>query len=103
MLRSAPAVGASLLAMVLARRPLHVWRELPIVAKGILAGLLSVVAYGAVLWAQTKAPLAEVAALRETSVITAAVLGAVLLKEQFGSRRVLAAVLVAGGIALIAF
>jgi drug/metabolite transporter (DMT)-like permease len=90
-------------AMVLARRPLHVWRALPVVAKGTLAGLLSVVAYGAVLWAQTKAPLAEVAALRETSVITAALLGAVLLKERFGSRRVLAAVMVAGGIALIAF
>jgi drug/metabolite transporter (DMT)-like permease len=89
--------------LVLVRRPLAVWRELPTVAKGTVAGLLSVVAYGAVLWAQTKAPLAEVAALRETSVITAAVLGAVFLKEQFGSRRLAAAVMVAGGIALIAF
>jgi drug/metabolite transporter (DMT)-like permease len=87
--------------MVLARRPLSVWRDLSTAAKGTLAGLLSVVAYGAVLWAQTKAPLAEVAALRETSVITAAVLGAVLLKERFGSRRLAAAIMVAAGIALI--
>jgi drug/metabolite transporter (DMT)-like permease len=89
--------------VVLVRRPLAVWRELPTVAKGTAAGLLSVVAYGAVLWAQTKAPLAEVAALRETSVITAAVIGAMFLKEGFGSRRLAAAVMVATGIALIAF
>jgi drug/metabolite transporter (DMT)-like permease len=90
-------------ALVLASRPVAVWRDLPTVAKGLLAGVLSVIAYGAVLWAQTKAPLAEVAALRETSVITAAVLGAVILKERFGFRRLVAAVLVAAGIALIAF
>jgi drug/metabolite transporter (DMT)-like permease len=89
--------------LVLAKRPLHVWRELPTVAKGTVAGLLSVIAYGAVLWAQTKAPLAEVAALRETSVISAALLGALFLKEHFGSRRLVAAIAVAAGIALIAF
>jgi drug/metabolite transporter (DMT)-like permease len=89
--------------LVLLRRPLLAWRDLSTAAKGTAAGLLSVVAYGAVLWAQTKAPLAEVAALRETSVITAAVLGAVFLKERFGSRRLAAAIMVAAGIALIAF
>jgi drug/metabolite transporter (DMT)-like permease len=36
-------------------------------------------------------------------VITAAVLGAVFLKERFGSRRLAAALLVAAGIALIGF
>ena len=89
--------------MVLAKRPLTVWRDLPTAAKGVAAGIPLVVAYGAVLWAQTKAPLAEVAALRETSVITAAVLGAVFLQERFGLRRLVAAVLVAAGIALIGF
>ena len=83
------------------RRPVDL-TQLSVVGRGLLAGLLSVVAYSAVLWAQTKAPLAEVAALRETSVIVAAVIGAVFLKERFGARRMAAAVLVAVGIFMIA-
>jgi drug/metabolite transporter (DMT)-like permease len=89
--------------LVLVRRPLSVWRNGQRLTKGVIAGCLSVIAYGAVLWGQTKAPLAEVAALRETSVISAAILGAVFFKEQFGSRRLAAAVLVAAGIVLIGF
>jgi drug/metabolite transporter (DMT)-like permease len=54
-----------------------------------------------VLWAQTQAPLAEVAALRETGVISAALIGTLLLKERFGARRVAAAALVAADIMLI--
>jgi drug/metabolite transporter (DMT)-like permease len=67
----------------------------------LLAGCLSVAAYGAVIWAQTKAPLAEVAALRETGVISAAVIGALFFKEGFGYRRIIAAGVVALGIVLI--
>jgi drug/metabolite transporter (DMT)-like permease len=88
-------------AIVLFRRPLSSWRSVPIMGRGLVAGALSLVAYTVVLWAQTRAPLAEVAALRETSVIWAAVIGAVLLKERFGVRRAMAAVLVAAGIVLI--
>jgi len=84
------------------RRPIAAWRRLRVVSIGLLAGLLSLVAYGAVLWAQTKAPLGEVAALRETSVIAAAIIGAVMLRERFGARRLAAAALVAAGILLIA-
>jgi drug/metabolite transporter (DMT)-like permease len=87
--------------IVLFRRPLSAWRSVPLMSRGLVAGALSLVAYTVVLWAQTRAPLAEVAALRETSVIWAAVIGAVLLKERFGVRRVMAAVLVAVGIVLI--
>jgi drug/metabolite transporter (DMT)-like permease len=83
------------------RRPLVVWRPASTLTRGVTAGGLSVVAYGIVLWAQTKAPLAEVAALRETSVISAALIGTVFLHERFGPRRVAAAVLVATGIVLI--
>ena len=72
------------------------------ITKGLAAGVISLVAYGLVLWAQTKAPLAEVAALRETSVIAAALIGTLLFKEKFGPRRIAAAVLVATGIILIA-
>jgi drug/metabolite transporter (DMT)-like permease len=68
---------------------------------GFLAGILSLTAYGAVLWAQTRAPLAEVAAIRETSVVFAALIGWRLFAEGFGARRAAAAVLVAAGIMLI--
>jgi drug/metabolite transporter (DMT)-like permease len=74
---------------------------MPAVRRGLLAGALSVVAYGTVLWAQSRAPLAEVAAIRETSVIFAAVIGMMFLKERLGTRRVAAAVVVAAGIVLI--
>jgi drug/metabolite transporter (DMT)-like permease len=86
----------------LARRRPVPWGQLRNVSRGLAAGFVSVLAYSLVLWAQTRAPLAEVAALRETSVIAAAIIGAVFLREQFGLRRLAAAVLVAVGIALIA-
>jgi drug/metabolite transporter (DMT)-like permease len=64
-------------------------------------GALSVVAYGLVIWAMSLTPLAAVSALRETSVIIAALIGTRLLREPFGTRRVLAASLVAAGVVLL--
>ena len=63
--------------------------------------MLSVIAYSVVLWAQTRAPLAEVAAIRETSVVFAALIGFLVLRESFGRRRVAAALVIATGIVLI--
>jgi drug/metabolite transporter (DMT)-like permease len=68
---------------------------------GVLGGLLSVLAYGLVIWAQSRGALAAVAALRETSVIVAALIGAFFFHERFGSRRIVAAVLVAAGIVVL--
>lgn len=73
----------------------------PVAARGLTAGALSVVAYGLVLWAQTRAPLAPVAALRESSIIAGAAIGALFFKERFGAPRVAASVLMVGGIALM--
>jgi drug/metabolite transporter (DMT)-like permease len=87
--------------IALARRPAARWRDWHAVSRGLLAGALSVVAYGTVLWAQSRAPLAVVAAIRETSVIFAALIGMVLFRERFGTRRVAAAALIAAGIVLI--
>jgi len=67
----------------------------------VVGGLLSALGYGIVIWAMGKAPLAHVSALRETSVILAAIIGTALLGEPFGRRRILAAVLVAGGNGLL--
>jgi drug/metabolite transporter (DMT)-like permease len=83
------------------RRPTISWLTGRAAGQGLLAGTLSLIAYGTVLWAQTRAPLAEVAAIRETSVVFAALIGMRLFAECFGRRRVAAAVLVAAGILLI--
>jgi drug/metabolite transporter (DMT)-like permease len=65
---------------------------------GLLAGALSMAAYGLVIWALTLAPMGPVSALRETGVVFAAILGTAFLKERFGAWRVAAAVGVAVGI-----
>jgi drug/metabolite transporter (DMT)-like permease len=66
-----------------------------------LGGALLMGAYLIALWAMTVAPVAVVAALRETSVILAAIIGTVFLRERFGGWRVPGAVLVAAGIAAL--
>jgi drug/metabolite transporter (DMT)-like permease len=94
--------GPPFLLLAMFRRPAADWRDGMMLQRGLLAGVLSLAAYGAVLWAQTRAPLAEVAAVREVSVVFAALIGMIFLRESFGARRVLASVLIAGGIILIA-
>jgi drug/metabolite transporter (DMT)-like permease len=66
--------------------------------RGLAGGVLSSLSYGVVLWAMTRAPVAAVAALRETSVVFAALIGAWLLKEGRIGRRVLGAATVAAGV-----
>lgn len=73
----------------------------PYVLRGLVGGLMSSAAYGLVLWAQTKAPLGPVAALRESSIIVGAAIGAVFFKERFGAPRMAAAVLMVAGIGLM--
>jgi drug/metabolite transporter (DMT)-like permease len=73
----------------------------PLAIRGLTAGALSMAAYGLVLWAQTRAPLAPVAALRESSIIAGAAIGALFFKERFGTPRVAASALMVGGIALM--
>jgi len=81
-----------------ARRPALAGRLRRHLGPGVAAGLLSVAAYGLVLWAQRGGALAVVAALRETSVLVAALIGTLVFGERFGRRRVLAAALLAAGI-----
>jgi drug/metabolite transporter (DMT)-like permease len=66
-----------------------------------VGGLLGWLSYALVLWAQARGALGAVAALRETGVIVAAVIGTVVFGERFGRRRVAATVLVVTGIVLI--
>jgi drug/metabolite transporter (DMT)-like permease len=62
---------------------------------------LSTAAYGIAIWAMTVAPIALVAALRETSVLFAALLGMVLLREPVLPARIAAACLVLAGVVLV--
>jgi drug/metabolite transporter (DMT)-like permease len=73
----------------------------PFAALGLLGSALSVAAYALVLWAQTRAELAPIAALRESSIIVGAAIGAVFFKERFGLPRIAAAGLVVVGIGLM--
>ena len=67
-----------------------------------VAGIATFGAYALVLAALERASAASVAAVRETSVVIAAALASVVLKEQVGPVRIAGAVLVVGGIALLA-
>ncbi|MET9733151.1 DMT family transporter [Streptomyces sp. NPDC006458] len=85
----------------------HVWRGQtlarlrPFAGVGLLGAGLSVAAYGLVLWAQTKAEMAPIAALRESSILVGAAIGAVVFKERFGAPRIWAAGLLVIGIGLM--
>ncbi len=70
-------------------------RRWPLALAGAAASLG---AYGIVLWAMTQAPVALVAALRETSVLFAAWIGTRLLKEGFGAARATGTALIVGGV-----
>lgn len=71
-------------------------------AIGLLGGIVSGLAYGLVLYAKTQAPLGVVSALRETSVIFAALIGVFWFSEGPSRDRLIAALIVGAGIAVIA-
>jgi drug/metabolite transporter (DMT)-like permease len=68
---------------------------------GLACGAMSLAAYWLVVWALSMAPMAQVAALRETSVVFAALFATVFLKEKLGPWRIAAACVVAGGIVML--
>lgn len=69
--------------------------------RGFAGGIVATCAYGIAIWALSLGAMAHVAALRETSVIFAAAIGAILLREGFGYRRIVAAAIVAAGLVLM--
>jgi drug/metabolite transporter (DMT)-like permease len=83
------------------------WKGLPALRAelgpgAVAAGLATFVAYALVLAALDLAPAAPVAAVRETSVVLATAGAALLLRERVGPGRLAGAILVAGGVALLA-
>lgn len=69
----------------------------------VTAGALSILSFGSSLYAMTLIDAAKVSALRETSVVVAALLGALFLGEGFGVRRLGAAALLAAALVALQF
>jgi drug/metabolite transporter (DMT)-like permease len=73
----------------------------PLRARGLVGGALQLGSYWIAIWAMTVAPIAIVAALRETSVLFGALIAVVVLKEPLRPVRVGAALVIVTGLALI--
>jgi drug/metabolite transporter (DMT)-like permease len=73
--------------MLVAHRPAFIDALKQRRTRGVVGGALSAAAYAISVWAMTKAPVALVASLRETSVLFAALIGARLLREHLTPRR----------------
>jgi drug/metabolite transporter (DMT)-like permease len=94
----APVVGVAV--ALRGSQLFHVVRKEP--AKVVAIGACATLAYGLSIYASTYAPMAGVAALRQTSVVIASLLGTVLLGERPWRPRVLAACVIAAGSVLVA-
>jgi drug/metabolite transporter (DMT)-like permease len=94
------AIVMALYALV--RRGPGVFVPMPAYWKsGLTGGGLQLLSYGIAIWAMTLAPIAIVAALRETSVLFGAAIAVVFLKERLGAVRVIAALAIVLGLVLI--
>jgi len=96
-------IGITIVTLFIRRG--QIWQHVkPQLRPAMLGGISGTLSYGAALYAFTLADAAIVTALRETSAVWAALMGAFWLKEGFGRRRIIAAsVLVVGLITMQAF
>jgi drug/metabolite transporter (DMT)-like permease len=97
-------MGVPMIGFAYWRRGRRLWRDAMVQpVRGLAIGVISFLGYGLVLWAQTFAPIAQVTALRETSVVFGALIAFLFLRERLGPRRWFGAIVVAAGAGLIAF
>jgi len=68
---------------------------------GLAAGIATTASYGLALWAMTQAPVAVIAALRETSILFGTLIAGLVLKERLGWRRLVSAGIIAGSAAIL--
>jgi drug/metabolite transporter (DMT)-like permease len=95
-----PLILACLGAVIPLRRMWH--RTRPFLGIGLASGLVSFVAYAAVIWAQAQSPDATgaIAATREIGIVVAAILGRILYREPLGRTRMLGAAIAFAGVVL---
>jgi drug/metabolite transporter (DMT)-like permease len=110
--RSGAPAAYTLWVFVLTGLPLTLWalavRRTKLVSYfgrhwplGIAGGVATTASYGLALWAMTVAPVAVVAALRETSILFGTAIAGLVLKEHIGARRIIAACIIACGAAIL--
>jgi drug/metabolite transporter (DMT)-like permease len=68
---------------------------------GVAGGVGTTASYGLALWAMTVAPVAIVAALRETSILFGIIIAGFVLREHIGPRRLISACIIACGAAIL--
>jgi drug/metabolite transporter (DMT)-like permease len=73
------------------------------VLKSVGGGVISIAAYGAIIWAMQASPMGAVSALRETSVVFAALLGAAFLGERLTMQRIVACCIIAAGAVFVSW
>ncbi|NKJ47277.1 EamA family transporter [Burkholderia sp. SG-MS1] len=73
------------------------------IGSSLVGGLVSIAAYGIVIWALQSGAMGTVSALRETSVVFAVLIGRVFLRETVSARRWMACLVVAAGAACLGF
>lgn len=69
--------------------------------RGAVGGTIATGGYAIAIWALSTGPMAHVAAVRETSVLFGAAMGAMFLGEPFGVRRIAAAAVIVVGLVLM--
>jgi drug/metabolite transporter (DMT)-like permease len=110
--RSGAPAAYTLWIFLLTGLPLTIWAVVgkrgafvPYVARhwpiGIVGGIGTTASYGLALWAMTIAPVAVVAALRETSILFGTLIAGLVLKEHIGVRRIIAACIIASSAAVL--
>jgi drug/metabolite transporter (DMT)-like permease len=75
----------------------------PQTAIALTGGMVSILAYGIIIWAMQYDAMGVVSALRETSVVYAAIIGRLFLKERLTTRRILSCLSIAMGAACLAY
>jgi len=91
--------GLAMLALLAAQRGRDGLRALaPYWRAGLLGGAMSLGAYWIAIWAMSRAPIAMVAALRESSVLFAALLSVLILREPLTRWRLLSALIITAGV-----
>ena len=96
------ALNSGTFFWIFQRPDLRVRPPLRELVKALAIPVVSMATFGMIIVATTLGALGAVSALRETSVVFAAILGWIFLKERFSPRRIAACVAVAIGAALVA-
>ncbi|HEY4076245.1 MAG TPA: EamA family transporter [Rhizomicrobium sp.] len=90
--------AAAMPIYLLLRRESRLWRGTHATGLAAVGGVISVLAYGIVIFAMAHAPMGSVSALRETSVLFAVLLGRIVFGESLTARRVVAALVIVAGV-----